>query len=171
MSLAATARTDEARTRALLLALVAFSAAAVLAALGFQYLGGLRPCVLCHWQRLPHVAVVVLGLGGLLAPARARPWILGLCAAALLAGAGIALYHVGVEQHWWQGTAACQGSLPSGATVAEVRDALLRQAPARCDQVAWSFLGLSMAAWNGLLSLAGAAVGGVAAIAGTRHER
>ncbi len=171
MSLAATARTDEARTRALLLALAALSASAVLAALGFQYLGGLQPCELCHWQRLPHAVVVVLGVGGLLAPAQARPWILGLCAAALLAGAGLALYHVGVEQHWWQGTAACEGSLPSGATVAELRKALLDRPPARCDQVAWSFLGLSMAAWNGLLSLAGAAAGGAAAIAGIRHER
>ena len=33
-------------------------------------------------------------------------WLLTL---AFLATAGIALFHVGVEQKWWEGTTACTG--------------------------------------------------------------
>jgi disulfide bond formation protein DsbB len=36
----------------------------------------------------------------------------------------------------------------------------------RCDQIQWSFLGLSMAAWNGLISLSSA--GAIAWLAARR---
>jgi disulfide bond formation protein DsbB len=36
----------------------------------------------------------------------------------------------------------------------------------RCDEIAWSMLGLSMAAWNGLVGLA---AGGVAVLAALRQ--
>ena len=141
-------------------ALVASSLAALAAAFAFQHLGGLEPCPLCIWQRWPHVATALLAAlsFGLRGPAAAAA--LGLAGLAALVGAGLAGFHVGVEQHWWPGLAACEGG-PPARTVAELRERLLNAAPARCDEAAWSFLGLSMAAWNGLLSLslAGLAAG------------
>src|SRR5688572_14068855 len=122
MGWGATVEPAGAGARAVLLGLAGLSAAAVLAALAFQYLGGLQPCVLCHWQRVPHLVVVAFGLAGLVVPARTRAWLLALCAAAFLAGAGIAFFHVGVEQHWWAGTAACEGALPAATTVAELKE-------------------------------------------------
>ena len=92
---------------------------------------------------------------------RRSPW--GLRARRRLAGAGLAGFHVGVEQHWWAGLAACEGG-PAGETVAELRERLLNAPPARCDEVAWPLLGLSMAAWNGLLSLGLAGLAAVAAL-------
>ena len=84
----------------------------------------------------------------------------GLAGLAALAGAGLAGFHVGVEQQWWAGLAACGGGAPA-ETAAELRERLLNTLPARCDEAAWTFFGLSMAAWNGLLSLglAGLAAG------------
>jgi len=38
--------------------------ALVLGALGFQYIRHLAPCEMCHWQRWPHIAAAVIGLGG-----------------------------------------------------------------------------------------------------------
>ncbi len=141
-------------------ALAAGSLAALAAAFAFQHLGGLEPCPLCIWQRWPHAATALLAVLslGLRGPAAAAA--VALAGAAALAGAGLAGFHTGVEQQWWPGLAACEGG-PPAKTVAELRERLLNAAPARCDEIAWSFLGLSMAAWNGLLSLglAGLAVG------------
>ena len=127
----------------------AASAALLLAAFGFEYLGGLAPCKLCLWQRWPHAAVVVVSLIGLagLRPAAALSLI--VLSAALTAG--IAGYHVGVEQQLWAGPASCSSSLEGGSAAA-LLDSLLATPVVRCDEVAWSFAGLSMAGWNMVIS-------------------
>jgi disulfide bond formation protein DsbB len=140
-------------------ALIALASAAVLAAaFGFQHLGGLDPCELCIWQRYPYGGTIAAAVLALIAPpGRAQAALLGLAAALFLAGAGIAAFHVGVEQHWWEGTAACGGAAPAGAGgLGALLDSLDRP-PARCDEVAWSLFGISMAGYNFLISLALAA--------------
>ena len=144
-------------------ALALGSLAALAAAFGFQHLGGLEPCPLCIWQRWPHVAILLLAGAALVLRGRGAAAALGLAGAAALAGAGLAGYHAGVEQHWWAGLAACAGGGPA-ESVAELRARLLETEPARCDDIPWSFLGLSMAAWNGLLSLALAGVAAASAL-------
>ena len=47
----------------------------------------------------------------------------------------------------------CTASLTSGDDLTILTDSLLAAPVVRCDQVAWSFLGLSMAGWNSLFSL------------------
>jgi disulfide bond formation protein DsbB len=132
------------------------SAAILLAAFAFQYVGGLQPCILCWWQRYPYMVTIVLALIAVaLAPARppvARA-LLGLCAVVFLVGAGIAAFHVGVEQHWWQGTAECGANFGPAGSVDELRRRLLAQAVVRCDDITWSLFGISMAGYNFLLSL------------------
>jgi disulfide bond formation protein DsbB len=134
-------------TRASLLLALA-SAAVLLAALALQYLGGLPPCPLCIWQRWPYVALIALGLIGW----RWRPRaMLGVAALVLLGGAGIAAYHVGVEQGWWALPAGCV----AGGTAQSVEELkrMLAEAPPACDQVGFTFLGLTLAGWNLLASL------------------
>lgn len=132
---------------ALSLALV--SAVALIAAFGLQYLAGLEPCPLCVWQRYPHVAVIALGLVGWYWRA---PVMLGLAALVLVGSAGLAAYHVGIEQGWWALPAGCVAGQGAGS-VDELRQ-MLAAAPPTCDQVSFTLLGLSLAGWNGLLSLA-----------------
>src|SRR5690606_2417679 len=140
-------------------ALIALASAAVLAAaFAFQYLGGLDPCELCVWQRYPYGGTFAVAAIALIAPpGRAQAALLGLAAALFLAGAGIAAFHVGVEQHWWAGTAACGGAAPAGAGgLGALLASRARPAPRR-DEGAWSLFGLSMAGYNFLISLALAA--------------
>lgn len=131
---------------------LAASLALLLGALAFQYLGGYAPCVLCHWQRWAHAATIVLALAAFAVP-RAAAWFLAAAALALLAGAGIAGFHVGVEQHWWEGTAECGSAVSGASSVEALRARLLAQPVVRCDEVAWSLFGVSMAGYNLLLSL------------------
>ncbi|MEO1550200.1 MAG: disulfide bond formation protein B [Pseudomonadota bacterium] len=127
------------------------SAALLLAALGSQYLGGLSPCPMCLWQRWPHLVAALAGLGLLFTPWRGLA-ILGLLAA--LSTSAIGFFHAGVEQGWWEGPTTCAAPDIGGVSAAELLDQILAAPVVRCDEIAWSFAGLSMAAWNGVLSLA-----------------
>ena len=151
-------------TRHISLLAIAGSAALLAAALAFQYLGGLAPCELCNWQRWPHSAAIILGLAYVLQGNR----LFGILAAAsLFAGSGIALFHVGVEQQWWAGLNACSGTDLGNMTGRQLLDMTVTDNIVRCDEVAWSLLGLSMAAWNGLISLL---LCGLWAFSVTRHR-
>lgn len=124
-------------------------------ALTLQYGFGLHPCTLCLYQRWPWGAVALFGLGaGLL---RHHPTGAALLGAGLLlalgAGAGIAFYHHGVEQHWWRNAIECSTALPDMRDLAAFKAALLARPVIACDAIPWQFLGLSMAAWNFVLSL------------------
>lgn len=135
------------------------SAALLLGALAFQFIGGLAPCPLCIWQRWPHLAAVLLGaLGATVLRMYLRP-LAALGALAMLAGSGLGLYHTGIERGWWRGPDTCVGASDIGTLSADQLMAQIMSAPlVRCDEVAWEMLGLSMASWNALASLALAGV-------------
>jgi disulfide bond formation protein DsbB len=122
-------------------------------ALFSQYVGGLYPCEMCYWQRWPHGAAILLAIGALLSPLSSpRTRLLVLLAALAVAISGaIGVFHAGVELGYWEGITHCTAS---GAT--SLKD-IMSVPLVRCDQVQWDFLGISMAGWNALLSLGGAA--------------
>jgi disulfide bond formation protein DsbB len=150
--------------RAASLLLAAAAAAILLAALGLQYLGGLPPCHLCVLQRYPYAGLIGIGLVGWFWQPRL---MLGLASLVLLGSAGLAGYHLGVEQEWWALPAGCAAG-GDARSVEELRR-LLAEAPPTCDQVGFTFLGLSLAAWNGLISLALAAFAAASALTGGRQ--
>lgn len=138
------------------LALLAFlgGSAAIAGALIAQYGFDLAPCLLCHYQRYAHIAALALGLLALGFGGPARNWLLAGAGLAFLAGAGIAGFHVGVEQHWWEGTSGCTAPvIDPSADLGALRDALLAAPVVRCDDIAWSLFGLSMAGYNLLYSV------------------
>jgi disulfide bond formation protein DsbB len=106
---------------------------------------------MCYWQRWPHGAAILLAIGAFISSSRARPLVL-LAALAILVSGAIGVFHAGVEAGWWEGITVCT---TNGA--ASLED-ILSVPLVRCDQVQWSFLNLSLAAWNAILSIAGAAL-------------
>lgn len=149
-------------TRNLLILLAAAgSLALLLGAFGFQYIGGLAPCQLCLWQRWPHAAAVLIG--GLALWLGNRVWpVLGALAA--LTSAAIGAFHVGVEQKWWEGLASCTVNAMEGVSGADLLNTdIVVAAPVRCDAIAWAMMGVSMAGWNVILSLALAVIWAMAA--------
>jgi disulfide bond formation protein DsbB len=126
----------------------------LLGALGSQHLGGLNPCEMCLWQRWPHLAAVALAGLSLLVPRPARP-LVWLAALAIAASGAIGLFHAGVEQGWWEGLTTCS-TVATGATPEELLKSIMATPLIRCDQIAWSFLGLSLATWNAVISFTAA---------------
>lgn len=144
------------RLRSLCILLAAGGSAALLiAALGFQHLGGLPPCKLCIWQRWPHVAAVVIGLVALAVPGRALPYLGALAA---LGTAVVGFYHAGVEQHWWPGPDTCTSSPITGMSTDDLLNQIMTAPLVRCDEIPWDLLGISMAGWNAIASLGLAAL-------------
>ena len=127
-------------------------------ALGSQYLGGLHPCEMCYWQRWPHGVAIVLAALAFTAPAetwRSRALVL-LAALAIATSGAIGVYHAGIEAKIFEGFTTCTSNV-TGATPEELLKAIIHAPIIRCDQVQFRFLGISMAGWNAILSLSGAA--------------
>jgi disulfide bond formation protein DsbB len=158
----------------LVFAMLGLASAAMLGgAFAFQYIGGLEPCVLCWWQRYPYGVVIGLAvIGGILARSPAPAMgplaaLMGISALALFADAAIAGFHVGVEQKWWQGTQGCAGAVGAESLEA-LRNQLLAQKVVRCDEIAWSLAGISMAGYNMLAALGLSAFAGLAMLRMTK---
>jgi disulfide bond formation protein DsbB len=138
----------------LLLLAAAFSVAALLAALTAQYGFSLHPCHLCVLQRYPYAAIACIAL---LTAWRGSPKIqvmaAFLCAGLLFLDAGIALYHTGVEYHWFPGPSGCTSTSTGGETIEELRAQIMNAPAVTCDQAMAYIFGLSMAAWNFLAAL------------------
>lgn len=132
-------------------AAAAFSAAMLAGALAFEHLGGMKPCELCMAQRWCHMTALGLGLASLNARGRTAMPLALASGIALVAGAAVAGYHVGVEEGLW--AASCSTASTLGRTLEELLASLSALPAPRCDEVAWRAIGLSMAAWNGLASL------------------
>jgi disulfide bond formation protein DsbB len=133
---------------------LAASAVVLGAALLSEHWGGLAPCELCLLQRWPWgVAIVISFVATMVGSRAAVSWVALLLAVVFAVGSALAFFHVGVERHWFAGPAACSGAATAADTVEALKAQILRQQPVRCDEVPWSFWGVSLAGWNLLASL------------------
>ena len=134
-------------------------AALLAGAWGFQLIGGLSPCEMCHWQRWPHYAALGVAALAFAVSGRLRLALVVLAALLIAASGVIGVMHAGVEYHWWQGFIACTSPVSlEGVTAAERLAALMRQPIVRCDTPQWQVAGISLAGFNAILSLGGASV-------------
>jgi disulfide bond formation protein DsbB len=157
----------------------AFALAISLAMLGaahaFERFAGLSPCNLCLKQREVFWGAVAISLVATIwtvisQARRGTPRIAAFLLFAVFAtGAVTAGFHAGGELKWWSLPALCAGG---GLADLEALTSLALGAgePTRiamCDAVTWSFLGLSMAGWNALIS---AALAGFSLVAAKRPK-
>jgi disulfide bond formation protein DsbB len=128
-------------------------------ALGSQYVGGLYPCEMCHWQRWGHYAalafaILSFSLRGRGDGGRSLVW---LAALGILASGLIGVYHAGVEAKIFQGMTQCTTS-GSGGSAEDLFKDIMSKPLVRCDDIQFSFLGISMAGWNAIISIGFAVV-------------
>lgn len=150
--------------RILILVAAAGSAAMMLGALGFQYIGELPPCKMCYWQRYPHIAAVPIGVLAYFFP---NTTLIYLGALAALTTAGIGLYHSGVERGLWEGPTTCTSGSIESLNADQLMEQIMSAPLVRCDEIPWEMFGISMAGWNAILSLGLALIW----ISAARHAR
>jgi disulfide bond formation protein DsbB len=147
---------------------LALSAGLLIGAWVFEYGFGYAPCQMCYWQRHAHKAVIVIAaLSAFWQFSRGedlRPAAM-LIIAAFLLSAGLALWHVGVEQGLIEALPSCTGGAVDLSAIGEgdLLGSLDKKIkPPACSEVAWALFGISMAGYNALLSVLGAALGVIA---------
>jgi disulfide bond formation protein DsbB len=145
------------------LAIFALSAATLLGAWYFQFVLKLPPCELCLEERLPyHVVIPLALLTSIAALVRAPPKLVMVgflvILVAAVCSAALGAYHSGVEWLWWPGPTDCSGPIADFKAKGPLLEQLRSVQVVRCDEAAWRFLGLSLAGYNVLISLALAAL-------------
>jgi disulfide bond formation protein DsbB len=141
------------------LVVLAAAGATVGGALVFEHAFGLVPCKLCLVQRNPYYLATPIALAAAALPAGAARVALAALAFVFIASAGLGMYHAGVEWGFFAGPSDCGGT--PAATPGAIGDFLKQLETARvlsCTEAAWRFLGLSLAGWNAVISLALAAI-------------
>lgn len=124
-----------------------------------QYGFGLFPCEMCLYQRVPYAVVVALMIVACFWPRHRLLMVLAIIA--WLVGAGLAAYHVGIEQGWWESATGCTSNMQAGASLDDLRAAIMNSPIVSCADVRATLLGVSMAGWNVLTSVGLAALGAI----------
>ncbi|WP_395614465.1 disulfide bond formation protein B [Allosphingosinicella sp.] len=124
-------------------------------AYGFQYVWAhLWPCEMCWWQRYAHFAALPFGLAAVLAGPRLKDGgriLVWLAALAIFVSGAIGFYHAGVELKLFPGFTQCTAALTGSPE--DMLKAVFDRPMVRCDDVQWSWLGISMAGWNAIVSI------------------
>ena len=156
------------------IALLAFlgGSAVIGGALLFQHVGGLEPCELCLLERWPYyIGCPVLGVAIFARTRSLLVSIFSIGSLLFLGSVGLALYHVGVEQHWVAGPTACTSTPTAAISIEALRIQLMQTEMVRCDDVQWSLFGISLAGWNAIASLFLTALGLIGLLASWRLGR
>lgn len=137
--------------------LIAIAAAAsVGGALIFEHAFGYIPCLLCLWQRWPYyLGAPVALLAGLLAlrgNTGASRVLLAVAGLLFLGGAGLGVYHAGVEWSFWPGPTSCAGANAAPTSAGGLLDQMRTARIVPCDRAAWRLFGLSLAGYNALIA-------------------
>lgn len=143
-------------SRPLFMALSLACAVALTGALIGEKVYGLRPCLLCLYERIPYAAAGVFALLMIIVPTSARlRWLgLGLIMLAFAVNFGLGVFHIGVESHWWASPACTAESTVGMTSLADMQAGLEKAPPPPCDEVQWRLFGISLAGYNTLYNAA-----------------
>jgi len=137
------------RGEKLALSLGLFGVAMIIGVYFFEYVVGVLPCEMCYWQRWPHMAVIVIGLGGAglyygrIIDRGALAVLIWLSFAILAVSVAVGIWQAGLEWRWWKGPETCSGPR------FELTAAMDLNAPVQsCEDPGWRLFGLSLAGYN-----------------------
>jgi len=156
-----------ARSRAfrMALAICVIAFATIAGAWFFQLVLGIRPCPMCLEQRYAYYIGIPLAAVLAMVAAGEGPRSLLVAGFAVLFcvtvfNSAFGAYHAGVEWGFWPGPTECTGSAVDFGNPGNLLENLKTAKVVRCDEVQWSFLGLSLAGYNALISALMAALAG-----------
>jgi disulfide bond formation protein DsbB len=119
-------------------------------ALGFEHIGGLKPCHLCMDQRYLLAAALLTAMAAGTFPGLISRFTAGAAAALVLSDSGYAAYQVAAEHHWV--LASCAVTIGASDRPSGIVEHILGIPSGPCDVVAWQLAGISMAGWNALIA-------------------
>ena len=128
------------------------SSGLLLGAYFLEFYLSLIPCDLCIKQRILHSSILILSL--LVFPlytfSKLKFIMLSILNLLWLGSSILAFYHFGIERKIWQGFSECSSNLIFNENTL---DQLLSRNPIRCDETQFELINISLAGWNGILSI------------------
>jgi len=124
------------------------SSTAILSALIAEYIYGLQPCELCLKQRHPYYLFIIISLLIFFIPSLNKLITISLIQIGTIYGIFYSIWHVGVENKLLKGPASCSASLSISSNTSDLKEQILNRQVINCDEVVWSFYGISAASLN-----------------------
>ena len=133
--------------------LIIISVIAITSALIAEYIFNLQPCELCLKQRHPYYLIVVVSLIIFFIPVFQKIFLYILIQLGTIYGIFYSVWHVGVENKLLKGPSGCTAGLSNSSSTADLKEQILSKQVISCDEVVWSFFGISAASLNTMILL------------------
>ncbi len=112
------------------------------ASMALEVWGGISSCVLCKVERFFFLGGgTFAGLTCFMGDKKLL-FSLKLLSVVWFGGAGVALYHTAIQQHWVAAPGFCRVQEPAGETIEEMAENLLKLRHIPCDQITLSLGGI-----------------------------
>ena len=118
-----------------------------------EFFYGLQPCELCLKQRHPYYLFILLILFIFFIPILHKIFIYTIVQIGALYGIFYSLWHVGVENKLIMGPSSCSAGLLISESTIDLKKQILKKEVISCEEVIWSFFGISAASLNAILLL------------------
>ena len=132
-----------------ILIVLTISLLAVAFALTAEYIFKIYPCQMCLYQRYPYYAIIIISFLFLY-----NKWsqiiFLWISLILFIFGLFVSLWHVGIEQKILPALSSCEGKISSTQSITDLKNQILNQSVASCDEISWKILGISAASVNSL---------------------
>ena len=122
-------------------------------ALVAEYFFNLQPCELCLKQRHPYYLILICFVFIFLFKNLNKIWLYVLIQFASIYGLFYSIWHVGVENKILKGPAGCSAMLTNSDNTSDLKEQILSKQVISCDEVIWSFFGISAASINTIVLL------------------
>ena len=137
----------------LLNGILVFSILALTIAYFIQYVLGHKPCNLCIIERIPYIAAIIL-ISLIFIINKYERIISSIILIFFVFGAVVSFYHFGIEQGFFSESLICELTNNNPLNKEELLNQLKKAEIVSCKDVAFKFLGLSLATINTIISLA-----------------
>jgi disulfide bond formation protein DsbB len=137
----------------LLNGILVFSILSLSIAYFIQYVLSHKPCNLCIIERVPYIAAIIL-ISLIFILNRYQKIISSLILIFFIFGAIVSFYHFGIEQGFFSESLICELTNNNPLNKEELLNQLKKAEIVSCKDVAFRFLGLSLATINTIISLA-----------------
>ena len=133
--------------------LFVISIISISSALIAEHFFSLQPCELCLKQRHPYYLILICLVFVFLLKSLSKIWLYVVIQFASVYGLFYSIWHVGVENKILKGPTGCSTMLTISESASDLKAQILSKQVISCDEVIWSFFGISAASINTLVLL------------------
>ena len=131
--------------------LITVSFCILISTLLIEYIFNFPPCKLCIYQRIPYLLIIILGIG--LVFFKKKREFLFIFIILQIANFFIAFFHSLVERGVVEYEMNCTSTGSDIQTIDELRNFLEKVPIAKCNEILFSIMGLSLANFNLIVSV------------------